>query len=252
MPDLIEPEHLNNSITGAFFAPANRDHKVEGSLYEGINIGLSTRDTPDQLCKSAEYLLAYRDLEASKLALGRQVHGSSVSFAVKPGIYDNSDGLVANSTDVVLGIQVADCAALLIADPVNRVIGAFHAGWRGAAAGVVREGIKKMNGAGGDPQHMRAYISPCISLENFEVGEEVARQFPNEFCDYVSWDKPHIDLKGFLFSELLEAGVSESNIHTSEYCTMEDTRFYSYRRENKKAGRMLACIYLKSGFNETV
>src|SRR5690625_6312525 len=93
-----------------------------------------------------------------------------------------------------------------------------------------------MNGAGGDPQHMRAYISPCISLENFEVGEEVARQFPNEFCDYVSWDKPHIDLKGFLLSELLEAGISERKILTSEYCTMEDTRFYSYRREKEKAG----------------
>src|SRR5690625_7545140 len=126
-----------------------------------------TRDTPDQLCRSAEYLLAYRDLEASKLALGRQVHGSSVAFAVKPGIYDNSDGLVANSTDVVLGIQVADCAALLIADPVNRVIGAFHAGWRGAAAGVVGEGIKTMNGSGGGRQHMRVYIRPCNRLECF-------------------------------------------------------------------------------------
>src|SRR5690625_2338195 len=117
MPDLIEPEHLNNSITGAFFAPANRDHKVEGSLYEGINIGLSTRDTPDQLCKSAEYLLAYRDLEASKLALGRQVHGSSVSFAVKPGVYDKIDGMLFNSTDIVFGNHDTDCVEMFIIIP---------------------------------------------------------------------------------------------------------------------------------------
>lgn len=250
MPDIIEPEHLNNSITGAFFTAANREHNVEGSLYQGINMGLSTRDTPAQIRRNADYLLALRGLEASKLALGKQVHGSKVSFAVKPGIYEKSDGLFANSTDVILGIQVADCAALLIGDPVNRVIGAFHAGWRGASAGVVSEGIKKMIGAGGDPHHMKAYISPCISLENFEVGEEVARHFPDEFCDYDSWDKPHIDLKGFLRSELLEAGIKERKIHTSGYCTVDNPRFYSYRREKKEAGRMLACIYLKSGFYE--
>src|SRR5690625_4007230 len=110
MPDLIEPDNLTSSRAGACFGRANSDHQLGGSLYEGINIGLSTRDTPDQLCRAAEHAIAYRDLEASNLALGRQVHGSSVAFAVKPGIYDNSDGLVANSTDVVLGIQVADCA----------------------------------------------------------------------------------------------------------------------------------------------
>lgn len=245
MPDIIRPERLNNRVTGAFFIEANRHIRVEGSVYQGVNIGFNTRDSSEQIQKTAKYILKSQGLKASHLALGKQIHGTCSSFVNRPGIFEDSDGLVTTQRGIILGIQVADCAAILLADTKNGVIGAFHAGWRGAAGGIVSKGVSQMRKAGADPRNMYGYISPCICLENFEVGEEVAAQFPDRFCDYDSHEKPHVDLKKFLVSELLEAGILEMNIERSDQCTMASSRFFSYRREKEHSGRMLACIYLK-------
>jgi copper oxidase (laccase) domain-containing protein len=76
------------------------------------------------------------------------------------------------------------------------------------------------------------------------VGAEVASQFPAGFVDYSSYKKPHVNLKAFLNAELISAGVLENNIEVSNDCTLHDQKFYSYRRERDKAGRMLACMYM--------
>lgn len=245
MPDIIRPEQLNNRVTGAFFTEANRHIRVEGSLYQGLNIGFNTRDSSEQIQKTAEFILKSLGHKASQLALGKQIHSTCSYLVSKPGVYEDSDGLVTTQRGIILGIQVADCAAILIADTKNGVIGAFHAGWRGAAGGIVSKGVSQMRKAGAELRYMYGYISPCIRMENFEVGQEVAAQFPDRFCDYDSYEKPHVDLKKFLESELLEAGISEMNIEQSDQCTMASSRFFSYRREKEQAGRMLAAIYLK-------
>ena len=245
MPDIIRPEQLNNTATGAFFTAANRHLHIEGSLYQGVNIGFNTRDSSEQIHKTAEFILKPQGLKASQLALGKQIHGTHSSSVNKPGVYEGSDGLFTTQPGIILGIQVADCAAILIADTKNGVIGAFHAGWRGAVGGMVSKGVSQMLKAGGEPRYMHCYISPCISLKNFEVGEEVAAQFPDQFCDYDSYEKPHVDLKKFLQAGLMEACISEKNIERSDQCTMASSRFFSYRREKEHSGRMLAGIYLK-------
>ncbi|MGF1669960.1 MAG: polyphenol oxidase family protein, partial [Balneolaceae bacterium] len=146
---------------------------------------------------------------------------------------------------LILGIQVADCAAILLSDPENHIIGASHAGWRGAAAGIVMKTISMMISAGARPDRMIAFISPCISQEKFEVGPEVAEQFPDEYVDSKSFKKPHVDLKGFIKHQLLRTGIPDKQIETSELCTYLDRdKFYSFRRERHRAGRMLGMIRL--------
>lgn len=245
MPEIIRPKNLNNDVTGAFFTTANRHLTVQGSHYRGLNLGFNTKDSPRQIFKTASYVLGTQGLHENQLALGKQIHGTRVVRVDAPGVYENSDGLYTSRPGIILGIQVADCAAVFIADGKRRMISAIHAGWRGAAGGIVTEGVAKMINAGGEPGDMQCYISPCISLKNFEVGEEVAAQIPAQHCDYSSYSKTHVDLKGLLKSGLMNAGIPETNIEVSEACTVESSEFYSYRREKEKSGRMLACIYLK-------
>ncbi|HKL16223.1 MAG TPA: polyphenol oxidase family protein, partial [Balneolaceae bacterium] len=92
------------------------------------------------------------------------------------------------------------------------------------------------------PKQMKCYISPCLSMKNFEIGEEVALRFPTTFINRNIGKKPHLNLKAFLEQELINAGVRKNSIDIDSRCTIDDTSFYSFRRERDKAGRMLAFI----------
>ncbi|MEX0945441.1 MAG: peptidoglycan editing factor PgeF [Balneolaceae bacterium] len=211
---------------------------------KGLNLGLNSEENESIVQKNYDLLFDETGWNQNQLIIARQVHSNNIKSVQEPGIVEGVDGLVTDREDLLLGIQVADCAAILIADPnpVHPVIGAFHAGWRGAVAGIVGEGLNEMINLGGNPAQCKAFISPCISVDNFEVGEEIASKFPSEYCDYNHFDKPHLNLKAFLRDQLLECGVKEPHIETSPFCTIDDDRFYSYRRERDQSGRMLGVI----------
>lgn len=177
------------------------------------------------------------------MAVAQQVHGERVAWVDAPGLVPETDGLVTATDGLTLGIKVADCAAILFCDPVAGVSAAVHAGWRGAVGGIHRNALKMMADAGCDPIRTHAWISPCIGIASFEVGEEVAERFPSRFVHREGYAKPHVDLGGYLVSELLDAGLSPSRITLDGRCTVEhpDT-FWSYRRESTEAGRMMALI----------
>ncbi len=183
--------------------------------------------------------------EDMKLCMARQVHGSQVRYTDKAGIAGDADGLVTDKPNLALGVLVADCAALLIADPANKVVAAVHAGWRGAVAGIIPEAVRQMEKIGAEPDLIRTYISPCISREAFEVGEEVACRFPDKFVDRTR-SKPHVDLRGFVLHQLRKTGIPESSVARDDSCTVRNTTLHSHRRDGNKSGRMLAVICLSS------
>ncbi|PWN07568.1 peptidoglycan editing factor PgeF [Rhodohalobacter mucosus] len=228
----------------AFFTEANRTLVNTHGTVSGLNLGYNTQAEKEEVDRNFEHLFHEIDWEPSHMVLASQVHGSSCKVVNEPGTVDGTDGIITKNEDLALGIRVADCAAILIADPVNRIIGAFHAGWKGAAGGIIPAGMETMTREGGDPDSFYVYISPCISCRNFEVGEEVAEQFPEKFVVKGTYPKPHVDLKGFLISQLNDGGVDLSRIQASDECTLESKRYYSYRRERDRAGRMLAMIKL--------
>jgi len=227
----------------AFFSYRNSDHVNKDGTIPGLNTGINTEAPHDEVDRNREMYLNATGLSVDKLVIARQVHGNHVEVVNKPGIADNTDALITNQHGLVLGIQVADCAAILLADPDHEVIGAVHAGWRGAVAGIIPAAVEKMRKKGADPARILAYVSPCISLNRFEVGEEVASQFPDQFVDYSSYSKPHVNLSGFVREHLFNSGVKSSNIEIDERCTFDgEQEFYSFRRERERAGRMLALI----------
>lgn len=214
---------------------------VTGEL-AGLNLGDNTGVDKKEIDNNFKRLSDELGWNPDQLALAEQVHGGEVETVTKAGYYKKIDGLVTSSRDIAIGVKVADCAAVLLVDTSTGTIAAVHAGWRGAAANILPSAIKKMKEIGANVSEVFAYISPCISLQHFEVGEEVASQFDSTFINRKIGVKPHLDLKSFLNQQLLKSGLSEQRIEIDGRCTIEDTRFYSFRREREKAGRMLAFI----------
>jgi len=229
----------------ALFSESNKEIINTGSHVPGLNFGYNTEAETAEVDKNFKLLFNEIGWDRTQIAIANQIHGSNIRQVTEPGVYDDTDGFVTDKAGISLGIRVADCVAILAGDSVNGIVGAFHAGWKGAADNIVPKGISKMTQLGADSNHIRVYLSPCISLKNFEVGEEVASQFPDQFVDRESYKKPHVDLKGFIHRQLLNSGVNKENIELSEGCTVQDSKYYSYRRERDRAGRMLGLIKLK-------
>ncbi|MEX0661725.1 MAG: peptidoglycan editing factor PgeF [Balneolaceae bacterium] len=244
--NIINPKIFKTNRVGAGFTLSNRDVvNVDGEI-AGLNLGYNTGVDHQEIENNLNLLVSELGIARETLAMAKQVHGKNITFVTKGGIYPDTDALITDQPEVTLGIRVADCAAILLADTENSIIAAVHAGWRGAALGILLDVVRKMKSKGVNASTLSAYISPCLSKDVFEVGDEVAEQFPSEFVDYNSYSKPHLNLKGFLYHQLLENGVPKINIKIDEGCTLSDNRFYSYRRERDKAGRMLGFIRLKS------
>jgi len=250
MIDVIYPDKFK-PFPGikALFTLSNRDISTQNDVIAGLNFGINTADSSTVIdqnrCKLADVI----DVDPDLFVIAEQIHGDHIEVVEQPGLYRKTDGLITKNPNLILTIQVADCAAVMVADTENRIIGIFHAGWRGAANNIVSKGVKTMKSMARKDPHYTAYISPCISERNFEVGYEVAERFPAKFVDYTSYKKPHINLKSYLKAELVNAGVQIGLIEISDECTMDDTRFYSYRREREKAGRMLGCMYMNEKFD---
>lgn len=245
--NIIQPKIFSDSskIT-AVFTEANRESGLQNTSIKGLDFGINTSTADSIRTKYLRNLLIHIGVKTDSIALAHQVHGSNVKIVNKPGIYKNTDGLITKTKGLSIGIQVADCAAVLAADEINGVIGAFHAGWRGAVSNILSAGLDKMKSIGAQPDNLKAYISPCISVEMFEVGEEVAEQFSDSFIDRSGYPKPHVNLKGYLIHQMTEAGMNRDKIEVSPECTMQNERFFSYRREREKAGRMLGLINLNT------
>jgi YfiH family protein len=150
---------------------------------------------------------------------------------------------------VAVGVRVADCVPVLVADPSSGAVAAIHAGWRGVVAGVVRAGLDALcRAARSTPGELLCAIGPHIGAEAFEVGDDVARQIaaaaPDGARAVLARDpRPHVSLERAVASQLLAFGLTAGNIERVPGCTFsEPERFYSFRRDGSRSGRHLAAI----------
>jgi YfiH family protein len=246
-PDFIKPSVFDSEAISSWFT--KRGESVQDNFkIRGLNLGFNTEEYEEIVKGNRNFLANSISTPISDIAFADQVHGNEIIEVQKGGIYENIDGFITTEKGLALAIQVADCAAVLFGDSKAGVISAVHAGWRGAEAEIVPKAIQKMVSLNADPKDIKVFISPCISQKQFEVGEEVAEKFPDEFVDRKSYSKPHIDIKKFIESQLLSAGILEENIEIHGSCTFSESDYYSYRRDGKRSGRMMGIIKL----NETV
>lgn len=186
------------------------------------------------------------------LVLLSQVHGREVVYRGEPeDVRPAADAQWTDRTGVTLGILVADCCPVIIADAHRRLVGIAHAGWRGAADGVVPALIEALIDAGSDSARLAAWVGPCAERTRYEVGPEVAARFeaiagvvsPVDARSPAS-DRYLLDLQGVVRHQIASSGVDAGAIALSRGTTIADRTYHSYRRDRDLSGRMLAMAWL--------
>jgi YfiH family protein len=196
-------------------------------------------------------------LGARHLLTANQVHSAVavvVDGAWEPSGRPRADAIITRQRGIAVGVLAADCAPVLLADAVAGVVGAVHAGWRGALSGIVEAAIAAMEGLGADRARLRAAVGPCISQRAYEVGAEFAAEFLTSdaesarfFATPAGATRPHFDLSGYVELRLMRAGIARAS--PSGRCTFADAEaFFSYRRgqahREPDYGRQISAIVL--------
>jgi len=223
--------------------------------FASLNISESVGDLPAHVVRNRAEVLDALGLPTATLAQLTQVHSAHVVTLTDPheaASRPEADGIVTATPGVLLSIRTGDCAPILLADPEAAVIGAAHAGWRGALSGIVGATVAAMRRLGAEPSRIVAAIGPTISLDSYEVGPDFAAKLLKEHRDAESrmrtpaGGREHFDLPGFVFDQLIEAGVGKVN--DLGRCTYGNPKHYfSHRRathEGKKSGRQASIIGL--------
>ena len=244
---IIRPAAFNNDkhISAGF---STRRGGISAPPYDTLNLGLSTGDKRENVLENRARVFSEAGFLPELLAIAGQVHGTEVLEVTGPGLFPGFDSLVTQTPGIVLCISAADCAAVLLADAERGIVGACHAGWRGAAERIVERTLMEMNSLGAESERIRAYVSPHICVEHFEVGEDVAARFVTSFVfRFPDKPKPHVDLGAAIVAQLLDAGVLRSFIEVSGDCTFAQTgHFFSHRAENGRTGRMMGFIGMRN------
>lgn len=251
----FEQSHLFAGVPGLTHAFFGRRGGHSTGDFASLNLSESVGDLPGHVVKNRAEVLEALGRPTATLAQLTQVHSNRVVTLNDPhdaAARPEADGIVTATPGVLLAIQTADCAPILLADPEAAVIGAAHAGWRGALSGVIGATVAAMRRLGAEPARIVAAIGPTISLDNYEVGPDFAANLVKEHRDAESrlrttpGGRAHFDLPGFVFDQLIEAGVGKVN--DLGRCTYGNPKHYfSHRRathEGRKAGRQIALIGL--------
>ncbi len=223
--------------------------------YASLNCGLGSADAPERIAANRTRAMAQLGLPAAALMTARQVHSPRAVIVAEDWGAERpeADGLATRTRGLSLGILTADCAPVLFADVEAGVIGAAHAGWRGALAGIAQSAIAAMETLGARRERIVAVLGPTISQEKYEVGAEVRGAFLGQDSDNARFFLPSattgrfmFDLPRYIVAQLSEEGVAASALHL---CTYADAaRFFSYRRTTHRGeadyGRLLSAIML--------
>lgn len=221
--------------------------KKNPQIAEGRGLSFSPAEvhTLTEIEEHKKLLADFLEIKPEELKFQHQVHSKRVRVIALDTNEEDADGLITNEKGLVISVKVADCAAILLYDPVHEAIGAIHSGWRGTRQNICSYGIDKMRKEyASRPKDLLAFVSPCASGRNYEVGYDVAKFFP-ETSVKVRKEKYLFDNKKEILTQLLDAGVRKKNIEISPICTIEDEDFHSFRRDGDKSGRMAAYIGFK-------
>ena len=258
LPTMITISSLNEipQIRHAFFT---REGGVSEGIYASLNCGFGSSDAKENVATNRTRALAQLDLPAGALATLNQQHTAVVTLIGDAWSPDTplpvADAMVTTRKGVALGILTADCAPVLFADPVAGVIGAAHAGWRGALGGVVENTVGAMIELGAESSRIVAAIGPCIAHRSYEVSETFPAAFLADdpesrfyFTMLKRTGRHYFDLPGYLARRL---GNLPIRMVTCTPCDTfrEETRFFSYRRATLRGetdyGRNLSAIVLE-------
>lgn len=243
---------LLDGVSHGFFT---RRGGASSGIFEGLNCGGGSSDQAAIVALNRDRVADAMGVAQDHLITVNQVHSADVVVLDGPlADRPRADGIVTATPGLAIAVLTADCQPVLFADREAGVIGAAHAGWRGAMDGVLEATIDTMEGLGADRGRITAAIGPAISQRIYEVGEEYFERFFDEdpanarfFVNGEAPDKYLFDLPGYGLSRLRAAGIGDAE--WTRHCTYRDPdRFYSYRRSVHRGeadyGRLISAIRL--------
>jgi len=238
----------------AFFTRAGG---VSEGIYRGLNGGLGSHDNPAHIAENRRRMASYFDRDAGDLLSLYQIHSSDVVIVDQAWSVEDrprADAMVTNTAGVVLAIGTADCGPVLFADPDALVIGAAHAGWKGALTGILEATINAMESLGANRHRIAACVGPMISQASYEVDAVFRDRFLDQAADHAQFfgsgvrdGKFQFDLPAYIRNRLTQAGLTR--VDDLALCTyQDDERFYSFRRTTHRGepdyGRLISAISL--------
>ena len=234
-----------------------RQGGVSSGLYASLNCGPGSRDDAANVTENRARVAKLLGAKPGGLVTVFQKHSADAVIAKKPWSPDKTpeaDAIVTAKPGLAIGVLTADCAPVLFCDGAARVIGAAHAGWRGALSGVVEATVEAMRTLGARPERITAVIGPAISQKAYEVGSDFVERFvaeePESSAFFITDEgsgEPHFDLPAYVGERLARAGVGAiADLGLCTYC--EETRLFSYRRSQHHGeddyGRQISAILL--------
>jgi YfiH family protein len=249
---------LLSAIPGLRHAFFTRDGGVSEGIYAGLNGGLGSDDDPAYVAENRRRMAAEMGVDPLHFLTAYQIHSPDVAVATAPWDGDSRprvDAMVTKVEGLALGVTTADCGPVLFADPKARVIGAAHAGWKGALTGVLETTIAEMEKLGADRSDIVVAIGPLIRQPSYEVGAEFVARFTLADAGFARFFIPSIraghamfDLGGFIRTRLERAGITI--IDDTGIDTYPDERLFSYRRSVHRKepdyGRQIHAIVLEA------
>jgi polyphenol oxidase len=227
------------SLPGIRHAFFTRQGGVSGGIYESLNGGVGSRDAATHVAENRALMAKAVGVRPENFLTAYQIHSPdvvTVENSWAPDARPRADALVTRIPGIAVGVSTADCGPILFADATARVIGAAHAGWRGAFMGVIEATIAAMEKIGADRANIAAAAGPMIRQPNYEVGPEFVERFNADSASNARFFTPSpkdghamFDLAGYITARLTAAGIRR--IEDIGRCTYADAEsFYSYRR----------------------
>lgn len=230
-----------------------RQGGVSEGIYASLNVGLGSNDDQEKVLENRRRVAAWFGQSLERLATVHQIHSTDVIVMDDRfnGHRPQADAMVTNAPGLVLGVLAADCGPILFADAQAGVIGAAHAGWKGALGGIAENVIGAMISLGASIENITAALGPSIGPQSYEVGPEFVERFVTQDAGFARYFTPSakaghsmFDLPALTTRRLLDAGIRAENLGVDTYPDKE--RFFSYRRTTHAGepdyGRQISAI----------
>lgn len=260
-------EHTTNGVTyltapniTARHAFTTRYGGVSTGIWSSLNLGENRGDAPEHVIENYRRVKAATGIPTDHMAFTRQVHGKTVRVVTESDVHTlmtpvpyDADGLVTNIPGLAVTCFIADCVPLLLHDPVHKVVGAIHCGWRSTVQDIMSEAVAQMQALGTNPADLQAAVGASIGACCFETGPEVPeavyKLLPDDHDGIVrpgtAPDKYYVDLREAIRRRLIQLGVPDTHILVSTECTMcSREKYWSHRATDGKRGHQAAMIVI--------
>ncbi len=263
MLETVRPDPIRSSMLDGFAEKGvrhgffTRTGGVSEGIYRGLNAGVGSEDSVDKVAENRARIAGWMGVAPERLMTLYQIHSADALVVREPFSppRPKADAMVTDRPGIALGVLSADCGPVLYADAEAGVVGAAHAGWKGALTGILEATIEAMEKLGAQRERIVAVLGPSIGPENYEVGPEFVARFVtadkgNDAYFSASAKDGHamFDLNRYTIDRLRNAGVSAAALDRCTYA--DETLFFSYRRATHRAepdyGRQISAIALEN------